>query len=203
LVRTLVASLAVTLLMALPAAVLCGAGAPTRADALSLKQKIAGIAAFGEQPATSPSPRMNRTTVTENEVNAYLQFEEQLPAGVVDPMVTILGTGRVSARAIVDLDLVKKQRPSRGLLDPVNLMTGRLPIEASGVLKTSNGMGHFELDSATVSSIRIPKVFLQEIVSYYSRTAANPAGISLDDAFILPARIREIQVEPGRAIVVQ
>jgi hypothetical protein len=201
LVRTLVAILVVALLTALPGAVLCGAGTPSRADALSLKQKIAGIAAFGEQPP--PAARMNRTTVTENEVNAFLQFEEQLPPGVVEPVVTILGTGRVSARAIVDLDLVKKQRPSRGLLDPVNLMTGRLPVEASGVLKTSNGVGHFELESASVSSIRIPKVFLQEIVSYYSRTPANPAGIGLDDPFVLPARIREIQVEPGRAIVVQ
>jgi len=178
-----------------------GASGPTQSDALSLKQKIAGIAAFGERPAT----RTNRTTVTENEVNAFLAFDgrEQLPVGVVDPAVTIGGTGHVSAHAIVDLDLVKKQRPSKGLLDPVNLMTGRLPIEASGVLRTSNGVARFELESASVSSIRIPKVVLQEIVTYYSRTAANPAGIGLDNPFMLPARIREIQVEVGRAIIVQ
>jgi hypothetical protein len=46
-------------------------------------------------------------------------------------------------------------------------------------------------------------MILQEIVSYYSRTAENPSGISLDDPFALPARIREIQVERGQAIIVQ
>ncbi len=49
----------------------------------------------------------------------------------------------------------------------------------------------------------VPKLILQEIVSYYSRSPERPAGIGLDDAFMLPARIREIQVEVGRAIVVQ
>ena len=55
----------------------------------------------------------------------------------------------------------------------------------------------------TTLSVPIPKVLLQEIVSYYSRTAENPSGIGLDAPFALPARIREIQVEPGRAVVIQ
>jgi hypothetical protein len=46
-------------------------------------------------------------------------------------------------------------------------------------------------------------VLLQEIISHYSRSAANPSGLSLDDPFALPARIREIQVERGQAIIVQ
>jgi len=49
----------------------------------------------------------------------------------------------------------------------------------------------------------VPKVILQEIVSYSSRTPQKPAGIGLDDAFELPARIREIQVLRGQAIIVQ
>ena len=49
----------------------------------------------------------------------------------------------------------------------------------------------------------IPKLLLQEIVSIYSRTAEKPAGIGLDDPFQLPARIREIKVERGQAIIVQ
>ena len=54
-----------------------------------------------------------------------------------------------------------------------------------------------------MGGVPIPKLFLQEIVSYYSRSAEKPAGISLDDPFPLPARIREIQVERGQAIIVQ
>jgi hypothetical protein len=185
------------LLAALPAA-----SAPaSRRDAEALKQKVAVITAHAERG--SPQPR--RTTVTENEVNAYLVFEarEQIPAGVVDPAVNILGTGRLFGRAVVDLDAVRKAKASPSLLDPTNYLTGRLPVTATGVLKTANGIGRFQLESATVGGVPIPKILLQEIVSYYSRTPDKPAGIGLDDPFALPARIREIQVERGQAIIVQ
>jgi hypothetical protein len=108
----------------------------------------------------------------------------------------------VSARAMVDLDAVRKQKP-RGLLDPLNYATGRLVVTATGVLTTSNGIGMIELQSAALGALPIPKVILQEIVSYYSRTPQRPAGIDLDAPFALPARIREIQVQTGRAVVVQ
>jgi hypothetical protein len=188
--------------------VLLGAAAVPRADvratprdAAQMKQKVATITAHG----VSTTKQARRTTVSENEVNSYLVYDarEQLPAGVVEPSVIILGTGRVSGRAVVDLDAVRRQKAPTSLLDPMNYLTGRLPVTATGVLKTSNGVGHFELESAHVSSIPIPKMLLQEIVSYYSRTPDNPSGISLDDPFALPARIREIQVERGQAIIVQ
>ena len=143
--------------------------------------------------------------VTENEVNSYLAYETQgqLPTGVIDPTVTILGPGRLSGRAVVDLDAVRKAKNPTSLLDPMNYLMGRLPVTATGTLKTSNGTGQFALESASVGGVPIPKLILQEIVSYYSRTAENPAGVSLDDPFALPARIQEIQVERGQAIIVQ
>ena len=155
-------------------------------------------------PAKGKKPRES-VTVTEGEVNSYIVYEarEQLPTGVVDPYVTILGSGRVSGRAIVDLDAVRKQKNPTSLLDPMNYLMGKLPVTATGVLKTSDGVGRFELESAAISRVPVPKILLQEIVSYYSRTAENPAGISLDDPFALPARIREIQVQRGQAIIVQ
>jgi hypothetical protein len=104
---------------------------------------------------------------------------------------------------MVDLDAVRKEKNPTSLLDPMNYLMGKVPVSAIGVLKTSNGVGHFELESAAISRLPIPKFLLQEIVGHYSRTAANPAGISLDDPFALPARIREIQVERGQAIIVQ
>jgi hypothetical protein len=80
---------------------------------------------------------------------------------------------------------------------------GHLPVTATGVLRTSNGVGRFELESATVAGVPIPKFFLQEILSYYSRTPQKPSGISLDDPFALPARIREVRVDPGQAVIIQ
>src|SRR6185312_6908278 len=87
--------------------------------------------------------------------------------------------------------------------DPLGYLTGMLPLTASGVLTTENGMGRFQLESAEISGVTIPKGLLQELLSYYSRTPDNPAGINMDDAFELPARIREIKVAPGVATIVQ
>jgi hypothetical protein len=173
----------------------------SRRDATALKQKIATITSQGEKAAAQP----RRTTVSEGEVNSYIAFEarDQVPTGVVDPYITILGGGRVSGRAVVDLDAVRKQKNPTSLLDPMNYLMGRLQVTATGVLRTTNGVGRFELESAAVSSVPVPKLLLQEIVSYYSRTPQNPAGINIDDPFQLPARIREIQVERGQAIIVQ
>ena len=173
----------------------------SKRDADLLKQKVATITAFGDRP----SNQTRRTSVTESEVNAYLGYDgrSQLPAGVVDPAVSILGTGRLSGRAVVDLDAVRRAKASQSWFDPTNYLTGKLPVTATGRLQTSKGVGRFELEAASVGGVPVPKLLLQEIVSYYSRTAQNPAGINLDDPFALPARIREIQVERGQAIIVQ
>jgi hypothetical protein len=173
----------------------------SRQDALLLKQKVATISAHAEKASRQP----RRTTVTESEVNSYLVYEarEQLPTGVVEPSISILGGGRVAARAVVDLDAVRREKNPTSLLDPMNYLMGKVPVTATGLLKTANGVAHIELESAAISRLPIPKFLLQEIVSYYSRTASNPAGINLDDPFALPARIREIQVERGQAVIVQ
>jgi hypothetical protein len=174
----------------------------SRRDADLLKQKLALIA---EQGGAAPSERRVRTTVTEQEVNAYLVYEAQdyLPAGVVSPGVTMLGPGRVSGRAIVDLDQIREDRKSTSLFDPMRFLRGRLPVTATGTLATSNGVATFQFESADVSGVPIPKLLLQQMVGYYSRSAARPSGFSLDDPVVLPARIREIQLQRGQAIVIQ
>jgi len=172
----------------------------SRRDADLLKQKVATI-----QLGAKSTGQARRTTLTQDEVNAYfaLDAHNDLPVGVVEPSVTILGTGRLSGRAVVDLDAVRKSKHPTSLLDPATYLIGRLPVTAIGVLKTSNGVGRFQFESATVGGIPLPKTLLQEIVSYYSRTPGTPAGVNLDDPFPLPARIREIQVEPGQAVIIQ
>src|SRR5689334_7027722 len=112
---------------------------PSRADAASLRQKVATITEYGATTAPRRQPR--RTLVTQNELNAYLAYEagSQIPDGIVEPAVSILGGGRVSARAVVDLDAVRKQKP-RTLLDPMNYVSGRVPVTATGVLQTKAGV---------------------------------------------------------------
>ncbi len=188
-------------LVAAASAMVFAQAPPTRADADALQAKIDRIFERG----LTPSSRASSTVVTEREVNGYLQYAmgSTLPAGVVDPSIRILGGGRVSGRAVVDLDAVRQGARPTGALDPMTYLRGRVPVTATGVVTAEGGVGRFSLESAAAGAVPIPKLLLQYIVSYYSRTPDNPEGIGLDDAFALPSGIRAIAVEQGRAIIVQ
>lgn len=184
----------------LAATTLAAASTGSRADADAFHSKLVQIATNGL--AEKPSAR--RVTVLEREVNAYLSVHgrRDLPAGVVDPLIRILPDGRLNGRATVDLDAVRAQK-DRGMLSPWSLVRGTVPVEAIGVLRTGNGVGAFTLESATVGGLPVPKAMLQELVSYYSRSESQPAGVDIEAPFRLPARIREIQTQQGQALVVQ
>jgi hypothetical protein len=180
----------------------------TKQDADRCQGKLGRITGFANTPraraSASPSSASQTTQLTDAELNSYLHFhlKDQVPAGVVDPTLSALGEGRVRGAAIIDLDAVRKQK-QRGWTDPLSYMTGRLPLTASGLLITQNGVGRFQLESAEISGIAIPKSLLQELLAYYSKSADKPSGISMDDPFELPARIKEIRVGKGEAMVVQ
>ena len=173
----------------------------SRREADAFQAKLVQIVVRGE---TCPCPRRLSTTLTESEVNAYLVHHAaaDLPDGVVSPRVTIVGAGRVSGRAVVDLDRVRTSR-QRGWLDPASYLTGKLPVTATGILHTKDGIGRFELETATIGGMTVPKIVLQELLSYYSRSPEDPDGLSLDETFELPAKIKEIQVGKAVAYVIQ
>jgi hypothetical protein len=185
------------------AAPLAAQGRLSKEDADRFQSKLTKIVAFGNAPALKSSQPRN-TPVTDVEVNSYFRYmgAEQVPTGIVEPVLNALGSGRVSGRAVVDLDAVRTQK-RRGWLDPLGYLTGRLPVTASGVLTTKEGKGQFQLESAEISGVTVPKSVLQELVSYYSKTPANPEGINMDAPFELPSKIREIRVGTGTSTVVQ
>lgn len=197
---------AVLLLGALAALVpLAAQGRLSREDADRFQSKLIKIVEFGNAPARAARPAQPRTTpVSDAEVNSYLRFlaADQIPPGIVEPVLNAVGEGRVTGRAVVDLDAVRKQK-QRGWLDPAGYLTGRLPVTAAGRLITKDGKGQFQLESAEISGVAVPKAVLQELISYYSRTPENPAGIDMDAPFELPARIREIRVGTGASTIVQ
>jgi hypothetical protein len=175
----------------------------SKLEADRFQQKLTDIVQYGEAP--SKKARSARSLqVTDAEVTAYLRYHatDDIPVGIVEPSLQALGDGRVSGRAIVDLDAVRKQK-QRGWMDPMGYLSGRLPVTAAGRLTTKAGVGRFELESAEVSGVPVPKAMLQELLSFYSRTPEKPAGINMDDPFELPSRIREIRVARGAATVVQ
>ena len=202
---------------ALACACLCLAAAPqsppepegqtrlpfTAADGDRFALKYAAV--VGRAPVAAGQRRKPiQTTVTEPEINAYLRYrgKDVLPVGVIEPYVFALGNGRLSGAATVDLDLVRQSKP-RGMLDPAQLLRGRVPVTATGVLRSKDGEFRFELESATVAGMEVPKSLLQELVSYYTKSASNPDGYSLDAPFALTGGIREIAVESRRAIIIQ
>ena len=175
----------------------------TKQDADRFQVKLSRIVERGVAvPVRGKQPRS--TALTDVEVNSYLRYlaSDQIPVGIVEPVLNAVGDGRVSGRAIVDLDVVRKQK-QRGWLDPMSYLTGRLPLTAAGRLTTKDGVGRFALESAEISGVSVPKSLLQELLSYYSKTAEKPAGINMDDPFELPSKIREIQVGHGTATVIQ
>jgi hypothetical protein len=115
----------------------------------------------------------------------------------------MVGNNKVAGQAVVDLDAIAKKKQSGGTFDIWNLVGGKVPVNVMGTLRTRDGMGTFNLESADVSGLPLPKSFLQEVVSYYSRTPAHPEGVKIDDPFALPASIRQIDVGAGQAVIVQ
>jgi hypothetical protein len=186
-------------------ATMAAADVYTRADSTSMRQKIERIVEAERTVVQRKAPSGLTTPLTQREVNSYLRYDlaPQVPVGIAEPVITILGEGRLLGEAVVDLDAVSRANPPKGFFDPMRLLTGRLPLRVQGVLVTSRGTGRFSLETASLAGVPVPKSVLQTLLSHYSRSQEKPDGIGLDDPFALPAAIREIRVEPGRAIVVQ
>jgi hypothetical protein len=177
-----------------------GSGPGSQADADALRLKLIQIATNG----LAQTPQARETPVTEQEVNAYMRTHasEEFPQGVIDPLVNILPDGRLSGQATVDLDAVRGSSDG-GVIGGWIPLTGRVPVEATGILRTDKGVGAFTLESVTVGGVPVPKNVLQELVSYYSRSDDQPQGVNIEAPFRLPAKIREIKTVRGQAVIVQ
>ena len=77
----------------------------TPAEGRRLAETLDAIVGYSGTPG-SPA----RTSVlTERGINAYLRFQgaDLLPPAVGEPRMLLLGDGRLSARALIDLDLLR------------------------------------------------------------------------------------------------
>ena len=168
----------------------------SRPQSDSFAKKLAII----KQHAAESPKSVRRTTVTEGELNSWFVYRALplLPVGVKDPSVTVVGNGKLVGVVTVDLDEVGKNKSGAW-----NVLGGRVPITLSGVLRTKDGKGQFDLQSASLSGVPLPKFLLQEIVAHYTRDEDRPNGIRLDDPFDLPASIKQIDVGQGQAVITQ
>ena len=171
---------------------------PQLADAFA--KKIVLVQKQADEKAAKRS-----TAFTQAETNSYLKFQagDLLPTGLTQPELTMIGQGKVSGKAVVDLDVVRQRQSSGGWLDPTSYLTGKLPVTASGRIVTWDGKGKFELETAEISGVPIPRSFVAQLVNFFTRTADNPRGSSIDDTFELPANIQRIDVDASRWTVHQ
>lgn len=197
------ALLCAVLLATVPLAAAVQAAAVTRQQSDAFSRKLGLITRHAD--ITPPPAAGQRTQISEGELNSWFAFRSQrlLPAGVAPPTMSIVGNGKVIGDVTLDLEAYARTRKSGGVLDPWSLLGGRVPVTVTGLLHTKDGRGRFELQSASLSGIPLPKSFLQELVTFYSRTPDSPQGIRLDDPFELPANIRQIEIGAGQAVVVQ
>ena len=173
-----------------------------QADAFS--QKMATVKKQGISGVQGTN-RTLRTPFSESELNSWFAYRsgEVMPPGVSEPRVTLVGNGKVKAVATVDLEAIAKQRSSGRALDPWSYLGGRLPVTLSGVLRTENGMGRFDLEQAAVSGVPVPTSVLADIVSYYTRSADDSDGVRINDNFRLPSQIKQIEMGTGQGVIVQ
>jgi hypothetical protein len=173
----------------------------SRQDGDRLQAKIDTIIKNAE--ASPPKP--GEFSIPEKEANSYLIFNlrEKMPKGLTKPEITMIGDGALAARVLVDMDEVKQRRQSRSLIDPLNYLSGQVPLNARGILRTREGRGQLYLRSAEIGGVPLPKPLLQELVSFFSRTPQNPNGFDIDAPFDLPSKIREISVRSGESVVIQ
>ncbi len=192
-------AIVVALLLASP---LGAQQASARADAERMNKKVQAILARAEAPATPAKPVT--TTITEVELNAYLQLDPTagLPVGLKHPTLTFLDGGKIDSKALVDLDMIRVAE-KRGWLDPLAYVTGILEVRTVGTFRGTNGKGVYVFESATLGGVPIPKTVLAELVAFYTRSPETPKGIPLDAPFELPHRIRDVALRRGVATVIQ
>lgn len=153
---------------------------------------------------TIDAPESQRIILFEHELNGYLQSQvlRMMPAGVTTPHLSLKGEGQLLAEAVVDLDIVRNSQP-RTFFDPFRYLRGSLLVAATGILRTSEGIGYLEITSIKVDGFSVPTVVLYELVRYYSRNETQSKGINLDEPFKLPYKVRKVLIEAGRIVVVQ
>jgi hypothetical protein len=179
-----------------------GAAALAAADVLTpqLGNAFARKVVLVQEHANKGVKKPLSTTFTQAETNSYLKYNagDLLPTGMTQPEITLIGKGRLSGKAIIDLDIVRRKSSSGGWLDPTSYLTGKLPVTASGRIITGDGKARFEVERAEVSGLPIPRSFLAQMVNFFTRTPDNPKGSSIDDTFEMPAQIRRIDVDAGK-----
>lgn len=191
------ASLTILALAVSPLAVvpLATAAAPaSRQEGMAAYEKLIRV-------VTAKMESAETLAFSEAEVNALIEHDpgRQVPDGVRDLRTRILD-GAAVAEGYFDLvKLGRRGGASPGLLWSF-LLRGERHIEAKCRFTSANGFGTVEVESVRIDGLTISGSMLDWLVANY----VNPRlpDFQLGKPFALPHGLREIRLEPQRAVVV-
>jgi hypothetical protein len=173
------------------------------AEAESLRGKLEAIE---KQQGVAPprKSRMPTVTVTESELNSYLNLTlaEKLPRELRDLEVHLLEHERLQATGLVDLDKVKaKVAASASPWNPLLLMGGFVPVQLQGRFVNRDGFGSIVWEDVRVNAWSLPISLLEQMVASATRKPDNPEGFDINAPFRLPYSVRHVRLETGRAFL--
>jgi hypothetical protein len=165
------------------------------ADALGVK-----LDALDKRQKDGKTARAETVTVTEGELNSYLNLKAKVPDGVSDIEVH-LDRDRAAATALVDLDRVQGKPPSSAW-SPFNLLTGRVAVAVKGKLVAKEeGFAVLEVEEVRLGALPVPASALEQLVAAATRSKDNPGGVDILSPFRLPYTMKRVRLQLGRAFL--
>ena len=187
-------AVAVWLITTASAGALRPGGALTPAEGARLEQRLAAIVERGR----NPSDTRDAVLLPEREVNAYLEFQAQLPPGLMQPRVTLEGGGRIAAGARVDLQAAVDSVPGA-----LRRMRDTLPVAITARLEATDGIGRITIESMTVVGLLLPPAVVGQLLDAFVARVRGSEWLDFYEPFMLPHRIRQIAVDAGEMVIVQ
>lgn len=194
------ALLAVGQASAAPPAAASGGRALSWDLARSLARKLEAL----EQRPKQPDPRAPRqVVVSEDELNSYLNLSlgKQMPVGLTN-LDVVLDSGRILARALVDLEQVRDKGLSPGPWSPLAYLTGSVPVEVKGLYRNAEAhFGSLEVEEVSLGAFPVPMSLLEQMVSAATRTRDNPRGFDIHAPFRLPYAAKRFRLQRGQLAI--
>ncbi len=163
---------------------------------LSMDKKIGQL----ETNASEPPAQPQTTTITQDELNAYLtEGGVQIPKGLSNVKIT-MRPGVVHASSQVDFDQLSEEH---GGGNPIfsALFSGAHDVDADGQASGSGGEGTVTIQSVRLDGVEIPKSALQYLIQHYVKPKYPQAGMT--SRFALPAGIDSAVVQQAQVELVQ
>lgn len=163
---------------------------------LSMDKKIAVL----ESNASETSAKPQTTTITQDELNAYLtEGGVKIPNGLSNVKIQFQ-PGAVHASSQVDFDQLSE---GHGGGNPIfsALFSGTHDVEADGQASGSNGQGTVTIQSVKLDGVPVPKSALEYLIQHYVKPKYPSAGMT--STFALPEKIETAVVQPSQVELTQ